>query len=303
MAEHSAARAHGHLPAHDDAGDEHARHGQHHDPRWYIVGIGRYMTVCSLIRTSCTALSGARGIVGAVRQDGRVPQDVEPPSSVLIVVGREEFTPPSSFGGGACAATDDCIVVAVRDVEDGPTTLSMSVTAPAALTRLGEFRLLSEGLVGVRDLSFREHEAVGRRPGLGDGHDLGRCRAGAVRGRRPGGRRLATPLQLDRLGERPPYALGVGAVQLDHHLLVRLHRRGHRERPGMVVQEPLAGVEVRPHQHAVAVELPRDQAVVDVPPGSLGGALLPYVVVGRPAGPARPRSACHQPDARPAHLA
>jgi hypothetical protein len=101
------------------------------------------------------------GIVGAVRQDGRVPQDVEPPHSVLIVVGREEFTPPSSFGGSACAATDDCIVVAVRDVEDGPTTLSMSVTAPAALTRLGEFRLLSEGLVGVRDLSFREHEAVG----------------------------------------------------------------------------------------------------------------------------------------------
>ena len=94
-----------------------------------------------------------------------MPQDVEPPHSVLIVVGREEFTPPSSFGGGACAATDDCIVVAVRDVEDGPTTLSMSVTAPAALTRLGEFRLLSEGLVGVRDLSFREHEAVGVDPG------------------------------------------------------------------------------------------------------------------------------------------
>jgi hypothetical protein len=84
---------------------------------------------------------------------------------VLIVVGREEFTPPSSFGGGACAATDDCIVIAVRDVEDGPTTLSMSVAAPSGLTRLGDFRLLSEGLVGVRDLSYREHEAVGVDPG------------------------------------------------------------------------------------------------------------------------------------------
>ena len=94
-----------------------------------------------------------------------MPQDVEPPSSVLIVVGREEFTPPSSFGGGACAATDDCIVIAVRDVEDGPTSLSMSVAAPAGLTRLGDFRLLSEGLVGVRDLSYREHEAVGVDPG------------------------------------------------------------------------------------------------------------------------------------------
>ena len=90
-----------------------------------------------------------------------MPQDVDPPSSVLIVVGREEFTPPSSFGGGACAATDDCIVIAVREVEDGPTTLSMSVAAPSGLIRLGDFRLLSEGLVGVRDLGFREHEAVG----------------------------------------------------------------------------------------------------------------------------------------------
>jgi len=94
-----------------------------------------------------------------------VPQDVEPPSSVLIVVGREEFTPPSSFGGGACAATDDCIVIAVREVEDGPTTLSMSVAPPSGLTRVGDFRLLSEGLVGVRDLSYREHEAVGVDPG------------------------------------------------------------------------------------------------------------------------------------------
>ena len=94
-----------------------------------------------------------------------MPQDLEPPSSVLIVVGREEFTPPSSFGGSACAATDDCIVIAVRDVEDGPTTLSMSVTAPSGLARLGDFRLLSEGLVGVRDLSYREHEAVGVDPG------------------------------------------------------------------------------------------------------------------------------------------
>ena len=94
-----------------------------------------------------------------------MPQLVEPPSSVLIVVGREEFTPPSSFGGSACAATDDCIVIAVRDVEDGPTTLSMAVTPPSGLTRLGDFRLLNEGLVGVRDLSYREHEAIGVDPG------------------------------------------------------------------------------------------------------------------------------------------
>ena len=97
-----------------------------------------------------------------------MPQDVEPPSSVLIVVGREDFTPPSSFGGGACAATDDCIVIAVREVEDGPTRLSMSVASPSGLTRLGDFRLQSEGLVGVRDLSFREHEAIGVGPGWAD---------------------------------------------------------------------------------------------------------------------------------------
>ena len=94
-----------------------------------------------------------------------MPQDVEPPSSVLIVVGREEFTPPNSFGGGACAATDDCIVIAVRDVEDGPTTPQHVRRAAPGLTRLGDFRLLSEGLVGVRDLSYREHEAVGVDPG------------------------------------------------------------------------------------------------------------------------------------------
>ena len=49
----------------------------------------------------------------------------------------------------------------------------------------------------------------------------------------------------------------------------------------MVLQQPLAGVEVGPHQHAVPVELPRDQAVADVPPGQLGRALLAHVVVVR----------------------
>ena len=81
---------------------------------------------------------------------GCVPQLVE----------REEFTPPSSFGGSACAATDDCIVIAVRDVEDGPTTLSMAVAPPSGLIWLGDFRLLNEGLVGVRDLSYREPSEV-----------------------------------------------------------------------------------------------------------------------------------------------
>ncbi len=94
-----------------------------------------------------------------------MPRLVEPPHSVLIVVGREEFTPPASFGGGACAATDDCIVIAVHDSDDGPTSLAMAVDPPAGLTSLGTFRLQTEGLVGVRDASFREHEAVGVDPG------------------------------------------------------------------------------------------------------------------------------------------
>ena len=188
-------------------------------------------------------------------------------------------------------------MIAVRDVEDGPTTLSMAVAPPAGLTRLGDFRLLSEGLVGVRDLSYREHEAVGVDPGWatvtvwGDAEREPSEIVVQVVG-------LALPLQLDRLGEGAPYALGVGAAELDHHLLVRLHGRRHGERPGMVVQEPLAGVEVGPHQHAVLVELPRDQAVADVPPGPVGRALLPDVVVLGQQRPSRPRSACRHPAAR-----
>ena len=90
-----------------------------------------------------------------------MPQDVEPPHSLLVVVGREEFTPPTAFGGSACAATDDCIVIAVHPSQDGPTSLAMAVDPPTGLTELGTFRLQSEGLVGVRDANFREYDAVG----------------------------------------------------------------------------------------------------------------------------------------------
>ena len=46
------------------------------------------------------------------------------------------------------------------------------------------------------------------------------------------------------------------ARQLDDDLLVALHLRRDRERRRMVLEQPLASVEVRPHQHAVGVELP-----------------------------------------------
>jgi len=94
-----------------------------------------------------------------------VPRLVEPPNSLLLVVGREDFTAPLSFDGRTCAATHDCVAIGVTSVSDGPTTLSVSVEPPAHLVSLGEFRLETEGLVSVRDVHFREYDAVGAEPG------------------------------------------------------------------------------------------------------------------------------------------
>lgn len=102
-----------------------------------------------------------------MRQDRLVSPVLRPPSSLLLLVGREDFAPPSSFGGRVCAATADCVAVAVRSVVDGPTTASIVPSADVSqLQDLGEFTLESEGQVSLRDLHFREHDAIGVDPGL-----------------------------------------------------------------------------------------------------------------------------------------
>ncbi|MEP7738278.1 hypothetical protein ABKW28_11540 [Nocardioides sp. 31GB23] len=90
---------------------------------------------------------------------------IRPPSSVLLLVGREDFTPPTSFGGAPCAATPDCLAVAVRDVEDGPTLAELTDDPGAAglqdLMTLGDVRLESEGLLVLRNVYSREYGTVG----------------------------------------------------------------------------------------------------------------------------------------------
>ena len=90
-----------------------------------------------------------------------MPRLVRPPSSVLLVVGREDFTPPRAFGGSVCVATQDCVAIAVVDVQVSATSLRLTPDDAPALSRLGEFRIETEGLVSVRDLHYREHESVG----------------------------------------------------------------------------------------------------------------------------------------------
>lgn len=90
---------------------------------------------------------------------------IRPPSSVLLLVGREDFAPPTSFGGAPCVATSDCVAVAVRSVEDGPTLAELTDDASrdglADLVRLGSFEIESEGLLVLRDIYSREYETVG----------------------------------------------------------------------------------------------------------------------------------------------
>lgn len=94
-----------------------------------------------------------------------MPRLVRPPSSVLLVVGREDFAPPRSFAGSVCVATQDCVAIAVVDVQESATSIRLTPDAVPGLSRLGEFRIETEGLVSVRDLHYREHESVGVPPG------------------------------------------------------------------------------------------------------------------------------------------
>ena len=84
---------------------------------------------------------------------------VEPQHSVILVVGREQFTPPKTFGGEACTATHDCVAIGVRSVEDGPTDVTISPEAgTAALVRLGEFQVETEGRRAVRCAASRDNK-------------------------------------------------------------------------------------------------------------------------------------------------
>lgn len=93
---------------------------------------------------------------------------VEAPSSVLLVVGREEFTPPMSFAGETCVATHDCLAVAVRPADDGPTDADFSAGTDGrqGLVELGRFSIECEGLLSLRDIWSREHGSAGVGPGL-----------------------------------------------------------------------------------------------------------------------------------------
>lgn len=99
---------------------------------------------------------------------------IEPPNSLLLVVGREDFTPPTSFGGRTCVATADCIVVGVLSVDDGPTSAAFAESADTTrLVTLGRFTIESEGLLSLRDVHHREHDACGVEAGLVDVTVLG----------------------------------------------------------------------------------------------------------------------------------
>jgi hypothetical protein len=92
---------------------------------------------------------------------------VEPASSVLLVVGREQYTPPSTFGGETCAASHDCVAIAVVDMRDSPTTVTLTPSPDTrGLVAVGDFPLESEGLVSLRDVYGREYDAMGAGPGM-----------------------------------------------------------------------------------------------------------------------------------------
>jgi hypothetical protein len=84
----------------------------------------------------------------------------------VLLVGREDYAAPTSFDGAVCIATVDCIAVATLSPVDGPTVVSVAPSAnESALVTLGEFTIESEGQVSVRDVFFREHDAMGVEPG------------------------------------------------------------------------------------------------------------------------------------------
>jgi hypothetical protein len=80
----------------------------------------------------------------------------------VLLVGREDYTAPTSFGDATSIATTDCIAVATLSPVDGPTSVSIAPTADQpGLVTLGEYTIESEGLVSVRDVFHREHDAMG----------------------------------------------------------------------------------------------------------------------------------------------
>ena len=84
------------------------------------------------------------------------------PHSIVLLVGREDYTAPTSFGDATSIATTDCIAVATLSPVDGPTFVSVSPSADQSrLVPLGEYTIESEGLVSVRDVFHREHDAMG----------------------------------------------------------------------------------------------------------------------------------------------
>jgi hypothetical protein len=91
-----------------------------------------------------------------------VSPSIRPPHSIVLLVGREDYTPPTSFGGATCLATTDCIAVATLSPVDGPTVVSVEPPGDRpGLVTLGEYTIESEGLVSVRDVFHREHDAMG----------------------------------------------------------------------------------------------------------------------------------------------
>jgi hypothetical protein len=97
-----------------------------------------------------------------MRDDRWVSPSIRPPHSILLLVGREDYTAPASFAGATCIATTDCIAVATLSPVDGPTSVSVAPSADQpGLVTLGEYTIESEGLVSVRDVFHREHDALG----------------------------------------------------------------------------------------------------------------------------------------------
>lgn len=87
----------------------------------------------------------------------------------MLLVGREDYTAPTTFDGATLVATVDCIAVATLSPVDGPTVVSVAPSADGpGLVQLGEFTIESEGQVSVRDVFFREHDAMGVEPGYVD---------------------------------------------------------------------------------------------------------------------------------------
>ena len=87
---------------------------------------------------------------------------IRPPHSIVLLVGREDYTAPTSFGDATSIATTDCIAVATLSPVDGPTSVSVAPSSDhSGLVTLGEYTIESDGLVSVRDIFHREHDALG----------------------------------------------------------------------------------------------------------------------------------------------